>query len=452
MLAGLGLLLLGALFPVHIGHHQGFAGLRWCGLTMFAWYSMRRQSLTVWIMFAILIGAELGVDDPTFAVGLRVVSDIFLRLIKTIIAPLILGTLITGIAGHGTLRVVGRLALKSLLYFEVVSTLALFIGLLAINITQAGARFAMPLNIASDATAMPGVVRWSDFLLNVFPENLAKSVAEGQVLQVVIFAVVFGLAVAQVRAETRTRILRAAESLSEAMFKFTNLVMYFAPFGVGAAMAYTVGGAGLGAVLSLLKLLGTFYAAMLAFGVLVLLPVALLAGVPVRRFLSAVAEPAAIAFGSSSSEAALPSAMEAMQDLGVPQHITAFVVPAGYSFNLDGSALYLALASVFVSQAAGIHMPWRQQLMMMLALMLASKGIAGVPRATLVVLLAMAPAFHLPLEPIFVLLGIDVLMDMLRTTINVVGNCLAAVVVARWEGEFADNLSQPGPSSAAPSH
>jgi proton glutamate symport protein len=434
MLAGLGLLLLGALFPVHIGHHQGFAGLRWCGLTMFAWYSMRRQSLTVWIMFAILIGAELGVDDPTFAVGLRVVSDIFLRLIKTIIAPLILGTLITGIAGHGTLRVVGRLALKSLLYFEVVSTLALFIGLLAINITQAGARFAMPLNIASDATAMPGVVRWSDFLLNVFPENLAKSVAEGQVLQVVIFAVVFGLAVAQVRAETRTRILRAAESLSEAMFKFTNLVMYFAPFGVGAAMAYTVGGAGLGAVLSLLKLLGTFYAAMLAFGVLVLLPVALLAG------------------GSSSSEAALPSAMEAMQDLGVPQHITAFVVPAGYSFNLDGSALYLALASVFVSQAAGIHMPWRQQLMMMLALMLASKGIAGVPRATLVVLLAMAPAFHLPLEPIFVLLGIDVLMDMLRTTINVVGNCLAAVVVARWEGEFADNLSQPGPSSAAPSH
>ena len=191
---------------------------------------------------------------------------------------------------------------------------------------------------------------------------------------------------------------------------------------------------------------------MLAFGVLVLLPVALLAGVPVRRFLSAVAEPAAIAFGSSSSEAALPSAMEAMQDLGVPQHITAFVVPAGYSFNLDGSALYLALASVFVSQAAGIHMPWRQQLMMMLALMLASKGIAGVPRATLVVLLAMAPAFHLPLEPIFVLLGIDVLMDMLRTTINVVGNCLAAVVVARWEGEFADNLSQPGPSSAAPSH
>jgi proton glutamate symport protein len=419
---------------------------------MFAWYSMRRQSLTVWIMFAILIGAELGVDDPTFAVGLRVVSDIFLRLIKTIIAPLILGTLITGIAGHGTLRVVGRLALKSLLYFEVVSTLALFIGLLAINITQAGARFAMPLNIASDATAMPGVVRWSDFLLNVFPENLAKSVAEGQVLQVVIFAVVFGLAVAQVRAETRTRILRAAESLSEAMFKFTNLVMYFAPFGVGAAMAYTVGGAGLGAVLSLLKLLGTFYAAMLAFGVLVLLPVALLAGVPVRRFLSAVAEPAAIAFGSSSSEAALPSAMEAMQDLGVPQHITAFVVPAGYSFNLDGSALYLALASVFVSQAAGIHMPWRQQLMMMLALMLASKGIAGVPRATLVVLLAMAPAFHLPLEPIFVLLGIDVLMDMLRTTINVVGNCLAAVVVARWEGEFADNLSQPGPSSAAPSH
>jgi proton glutamate symport protein len=392
---------------------------------------------------ACLIGAEIGFDDPAIGVQMHVISDIFIRLIKTIIAPLILSTLVTGLAAHGTLRDVGRMALKSLFYFEAVSTLALFIGLLAINITHAGAGLSVPPTIVSTAP-VSAAFRWSDFLLNVVPENLAKSISEGHVLQVVIFAILFGLALAQVREEKRIPLLLVAESLSEVMFKFTDLVMYLAPFGVGAAMAYTVGHAGLGIVVNLLKLLATFYAALLAFGVLVLFPVALVTGIPVRRFVSAVAKPAAVAFGTSSSEAALPYAMESMKQLGVPQEIFAFVIPAGYSLNLDGSTLYLALASVFVAQAGGIRMSWKEQITMMGALMLASKGIAGVPRGTLVVLLAMAPMFHLPLEPIFALLGIDVLMDMLRTMINVVGNCLAATVIARWEGEFpmGDSLTE----------
>lgn len=278
--------------------------------------------------------------------------------------------------------------------------------------------------------------RWDEVLLHVFPENLAKSIAEGQVLQVVVFAVLFGIALATVSEAKRAPVLRLCESLSEVMFRFTNVVMYFAPVAVGAAMAYTVGNMGLGVLVNLTKLLATLYGALVAFGLCVLLPVALLFRVPVGRFLRAVAEPATIAFATSTSEAALPSAMEQMEALGVPRRIVAFVIPAGYSFNLDGSTLYLAVASIFVAQAAGMHLTLGQQLVMMLTLMLTSKGVAGVPRAMLVVLLATASSFHLPMEPIFVILGIDALMDMARTTVNVVGNCLASVVIAKWEGEF----------------
>jgi proton glutamate symport protein len=284
--------------------------------------------------------------------------------------------------------------------------------------------------------ATPAALRWDDFLLHIFPENIAKSIAEGQILQVAVFAVFFGIALATLPDSKRGPVLRLTESLSEVMFRFTNVVMYFAPIGVGAAMAFTVGHMGLGVMVNLGKLLLTFYAALVAFALLVLLPAALIFKVPLRRFLSAVAEPATIAFATSTSEAALPRAMECMEALGVPRRIVSFVIPAGYSFNLDGSTLYLAVASIFVAQAAGIHMPISTQLVMMATLVLTSKGVAGVPRATLVVLLATAATFGLPTEPIFVILGIDALMDMARTALNVTGNCLASAIIARWENAF----------------
>jgi proton glutamate symport protein len=424
--------------------HGTGIGLRLAAILLLAVFALRRRSLTPWIFVAMVAGAELGFDAPAFAVSLRVFSDIFLRLIKTIVAPLILATLVTGIAGHGDLKSVGRMGIKSLVYFEVVTTLALVIGLAAINLSKAGAGLTLPPAAGtSEVLATPPPTHWQDFLLHVFPENIAKSVAEGQILQVAVFAVFFGIALASLGEEKRTPVLRLFESLSEVMFKFTNVVMYFAPIGVGAAMAFTVGQMGLGVLVNLGKLLLTLYGALLGFGLLVLLPVALLFRVPVRRFLAAVAEPATIAFATSTSEAALPRAMENMEALGVPRRIVAFVIPAGYSFNLDGSTLYLAVASIFVAQAAGVHLSLGQQLLMMVTLMLTSKGVAGVPRATLVVLLATAASFRLPTEPIFVILGIDALADMARTTVNVVGNCLASVVVAKWEGEFETETISP---------
>ena len=414
--------------------HAVAMSVRWVGVLLMMVFAWRRKSLTPWIFVAMVAGAELGFDAPHVAVQLRVLSDIFLRLIRTIVAPLIVATLIVGIAGHGDLKSVGRMGLKALVYFEVVTTLARAVGLGASNVTKAGV--GLTVSGAAPIVSAPVATRWDEVLLHVFPENLAKSIAEGQVLQVVVFAVLFGIALATVSEAKRAPVLRLCESLSEVMFRFTNVVMYFAPVAVGAAMAYTVGNMGLGVLVNLTKLLATLYGALVVFGVCVLLPVALLFRVPVLRFLRAVAEPATIAFATSTSEAALPSAMEQMEALGVPRRIVAFVIPAGYSFNLDGSTLYLAVASIFVAQAAGMHLSLGQQVVMMLTLMLTSKGVAGVPRAMLVVLLATASQFHLPMEPIFVILGIDALMDMARTTVNVVGNCLASVVIAKWEGEF----------------
>jgi len=432
---------LGTLHQVFPPSHAAFVTaivLRWIGVTCFAVFAFRRKSLTQWIFVAMVAGAELGFDAPAFAVSLRVFSDIFLRLIKTIVAPLILATLVVGIAGHGDLKSVGRMGVKAIVYFEVVTTLALGVGLLAINVTKAGVGLLIPAaaNAAAVGVAAPPPTHWDDFLLHIFPENIAKSIAEGQILQVAVFALIFGIALCMLSEAKRAPVLRLCESLSEVMFRFTNVVMYLAPLGVGAAMAFTVGHMGLGVLVNLGKLLLTLYGALAAFAVCVLLPVCLLFKVPIVRFLSAVAEPATIAFATATSEAALPTAMERMEALGVPRRIVAFVIPAGYSFNLDGSTLYMAVASIFVAQAAGIHMPWQEQLLMMGTLMLTSKGVAGVPRATLVVLLATAATFHLPTEPIFVILGIDALMDMARTMVNVVGNCLASVVVAQWEGEF----------------
>ncbi|MDX5348902.1 MAG: cation:dicarboxylase symporter family transporter, partial [Hymenobacteraceae bacterium] len=342
-----------------------------------------------------------------FAQNLNVLSKVFLKLIKTIIAPLIFATLVVGIAGHSNLKQVCKMGFKSLVYFEIVTTLALVIGLIAINISKAGEGIVLKGAEDHGEIAAPAKQTATDIILHVFPENIAKSVAEGQVLQIVIFAVLFGIGLAMVDEKKRKPMLDFCESLSETMFKFTNIIMYFAPVGVGAAIAYTVGHMGFGILINLFQLLATLYVALIAFVLLVLLPVALIARVPIKQFLRAISEPVSIAFATTSSEAALPRAMEAMEKLGVPQKIVAFVMPTGYSFNLDGTTLYLSLASVFVAQAAGIDMSWEQQLLMVLTLMLTSKGVAGVPRASLVILLGTAASFGLPVEPIFIILGID---------------------------------------------
>jgi len=439
LLALLGLILfaVGAILPLVLGPHSSFSLVRWLGIAVIAAGGLRKLSLTYWIFFAMLAGGEIGFDWPHVAEHLRVLSDIFLRLITVIVAPLILGTLITGIAGHGDSKGVGRIGLKSLIYFEIVTTIAIVIGLAAINFSQAGVGVAAPAAASSLAVPTAPPLRWDDFLLHVFPENLAKSIAENQILQVAVFAILFGLALGRLSEAKRAPLMRFFESLTETMFAFTNIVMYFAPIGVGAAAAYAIGHLGVAVLLPLGKLLLTGYVALIAFLLFVLLPIAKFARLPLKRLLRAVAEPALIAFATSASSAALPRAMEEMEAFGVPRRIVAFVIPAGYSFNLDGSSLYLAIASVFVAQVAGIHMGWAQQLFMVFTLMLTSKGVAGVPRAVLVVLLATAGTFHLPTEPILLILGIDALMDMGRTAVNVIGNCLACAVIARWEGELA---------------
>jgi proton glutamate symport protein len=409
---------------------------RWLFIAGAVAYAVRRRSLTTWILVSMIVGAEIGHDWPEVGASLRVLSLIFLRMIKTIIGPLIFGTLVVGIAGHANLKQVGRMGVKALVYFEAVTTIALFIGLAAINLTRAGVGVQPPA-VMPHADAQGQKQTAADVILHVFPENIAKAVAEGQVLQIVVFSVLFAIALALLSEEKRRPMLEFASSLSETMFKFTNIVMYFAPIGVGAAIAYTVGHMGLGILYNLFKLLATLYVALIAFLLLVLLPIALAARVPLRRFVSAVAEPVSIAFATTSSEAALPLAMEKMEELGVPRQIVAFVMPTGYSFNLDGSTLYLSLASIFVAQAAGIHLSFGQQLVLVFTLMLTSKGVAGVPRATLVILLGTAASFGLPEWPILAILGIDELMDMARTSVNVIGNCLATVVIARWEGEMA---------------
>ncbi|HZI57690.1 MAG TPA: dicarboxylate/amino acid:cation symporter [Verrucomicrobiae bacterium] len=422
------------------------AGSRWIALIAFCAYAWARRSLTTWIMVGILIGAEFGHDFPAQARQLQVLSGIFLRLIRTIIAPLIFSTLVVGIAGHSNLKQVGRMGIKALLYFELVTTIALFIGLGAINFSQAGVGVKAPSNAPAAAAVQKQTT--ADLILHVFPENIAKSVADNQVLQVVVFSIIFGIALAQLDEKRRRPVLEFSESFSETMFKFTNIVMLFAPIGVAGAIAYTVSTMGFDVMWNLVKLVLTLYAALVIFICCVFVPVALIARIDLRRFFKTVAEPASIAFATASSEAALPRAMEAMEAFGVPRQVVAFVIPTGYSFNLDGSTLYLSLASIFVAQAAGIHLSFSQQLVMVFTLMLTSKGVAGVPRATLVILLATADSFQLPTWPIFAILGVDQLMDMARTMVNVIGNCLASAVIARWEGELGTEAPSPAVADA----
>jgi Na+/H+-dicarboxylate symporter len=410
--------------------------LRWLAIAALAIWAARRKSLTVWILVAMVVGAEVGHDFPDAAVSLRVFSQIFLRLIRTIVAPLIFATLVVGIAGHSNLKQVGRMGVKALIYFEVVTTLALVIGWAAITISRAGVGVSLTSTADPSLVPPPSTRTWQDLVLEIFPDNFAKAVVDAQMLQVVVFSVIFGIALALIPDDKRKPMLAFADSLAETMFRFTRVVMLFAPFGVGAAIAYTVGRLGIGVLANLFQLVVTFYVAVFAFVLLVLLPVALIAKVPIRRFAAAVAEPVSIAFATTSSEAALPRAMQAMERIGVPRQIVAFVMPTGYSFNLDGSTLYLSLASIFVAQAAGIEMTTGQQLVMLVTLMLSSKGVAGVPRSALVILLGTVSQFNLPVEPVLVILGIDAVLDMLRTSLNVLGNCLATVVIARWEGEY----------------
>lgn len=411
--------------------------LRWIFIGSLILFALYKRTLTAWILVSMVIGVEIGLDFPEFAKDLKVLSQIFLRLVKTIIAPILFSTLVVGIAGHSDLKQVGRMGWKSIVYFEVVTTLALIIGLIAINISQAGVGIHIPPGFHEELPAtMPQT--WQDVLLHIFPENIIKSMYNGDVLPIVVFSVIFGIGLAMVKEDKRQPLLRFSESLAEAMFKFTNIIMHFAPFGVGAAIAVTVGHLGLDILFSLVKLLLTLYASLIVFLGIVLFSIAYFLKIPIRQFIKAVSEPVAIAFATTSSESALPIAMENMERFGVPRKIVSFVLPTGYTFNLDGTTLYLSLASVFVAQAAGIHMPLSTQFIMGLTLMLTSKGVAGVPRASLVILLGTVSSFGLPLWPVLAILGIDELMDMARTSVNVIGNTLASCVVARWEGEFDD--------------
>src|SRR5215467_10280446 len=408
---------------------------------------LRRISLSQWIIVSMVVGILVGWLFPDSArdahhgwaaSDLNVLSSIFLRMIKSLIVPLLFATLVVGIAGHGDdMKRVGRLAFRSIIYFEIITTLALAVGLIAVNVIKPGrgvdlgaASAKEGAEFAATHTTLTGVIE------HTVPQSFFEAAARNEVLQIVFFAIIFAVALSKVQGSGKTFMLSACESLSEVMFKFVNIVMAYAPIGIGAAIAVTVSKSGLGVLRNLGILVGTLYGSLIVFVLLVLFPVALLFRVPVRRFARAIREPWLIAFTTASSEAAFPLAMERMEQLGVPRRIVSFVLPTGYSFNLDGSTLYLALASVFAAQAAHMNMPLSMQLAMMLTLMLTSKGVAAVPRASLVILSGALAQFGLPLQAVAVILGVDALMDMARTSLNVVGNCLATVVMARWEGEF----------------
>jgi len=393
------------------------------------------QQIFIGLAVGIAVGAFVDYYNPAAAIYFRPFSQIFLRLIKMVIAPLLFATLVAGIAGAGHFKVVGRMGLRALIYFEVVTTIALAIGLIAVNITKPGVGVNLPMGQASEITAKAQT--WDQILLHTVPESVFDAMARGDVLQIVVFSIFFGIALGMVGEKGRP-VITWCEGVAETMFKFTNIVMHYAPIGVGAAIAYTVGHGGLGVLYNLAWLVGTLYLALIFFILAVLLPIALIFKVPIRKFVKAVKEPAIIAFSTTSSEAALPRAMEVLERLGVPRRIVSFVLPLGYSFNLDGTTLYLSLAAVFVAQAAGVQLTIGHQITMLLTLMLTSKGVAGVPRASLVILAATLASYGLPLEGVTLILGVDELMDMARTMTNVIGNCLATVVIAKWEGEFVE--------------
>lgn len=429
---------------------------RWVMAVVFIAFALNKKNLTTWILVSMMLGVFVGVDFPNVAAALHPLSKGFIKLVKTIVGPILFGTLVYGIAGHSDLKQVGRMAWKSMLYFFCATSCAIFIGLAVINVTRAGVGVDfsnMPQSqlpsakvVDAELESLPdhvkGVYKAAHFVYDLFPENVVKSMYENKVLQIVVFSVLFGIGLAMVEEKKRKPMLDFVESLSEVMFKFTNVIMYFAPIGVGAAMAYTVGHLGVDILKNLFMLLGSLYIALIAFVLIVFVPIMLFLKIPIKKFIQAVKEPVSIAFATTSSDAALPKAMSNMEKFGVPRKIVSFVIPTGYSFNLDGTSLYLSLASIFVAQAAGMDLSIGQQLAIAFTLMITSKGVAAVPRASLIVLIATAEQFGLPVFIIAAILGIDELMDMARTSVNVIGNCLATVVIAKWEGEFDEQASK----------
>ncbi len=417
-----------------------FESLRFILIILLFIISFVRKKMSLWIFSAMVLGIEVGMDFPSFALEMERLAKIFLRLIKTLVAPLIFATLVVGIAGHSNLKQVGRMGLKSIIYFEIVTTLALFIGLMAINITQAGKGVQVEVNEKVKEKSTELLAQRSehkDHIVEIFPENIAKSISENSVLQIVVFSVIFAIGLGMVKNEQhKLTMLRMNESLAEVMFKFTDIVMYLAPLAVFGALASTVAKSGVDVLMSLMKLVGTLYVSLVVFVLLVLLPIALLAKIPIRKFLNAVSEPVSLAFATASSEAALPKAMENLEQFGIPKHIVGFVIPTGYSFNLDGTTLYLSLASVFIAQMSGINLSIGEQISICLVLMLTSKGVAGVRGASFVILAGTVASMGLDPEKASVILGIDAVMDMARTSVNVLGNCLATAVIARSEGEL----------------
>jgi proton glutamate symport protein len=391
----------------------------------------KNPGMTVWIMIALAAGIAFGAAFPSAGKQLGLLGTVFLRLIKSIIAPLLFGTLVVGIAGTGSVKTMGRIGGKAILYFEIVTTVALFVGLGAVNLVRPGDGVQLQQGATADLAQTGASL--AQTVEHTFPTSIIDSMARGEVLQIVVFTFLFGTACAAI-GEKALPVVRFCEALAEIMFKYTGYVMLFAPLGVFGAMAATVGDKGLGVLVNLGKLVLTLYGALIFFVVVVLGIVTTIARIPLRRFIRYAREPFLIAFSTASSEAALPRALQNMERFGVPKHIVSFVLPTGYSFNLDGSTLYLSLAAMFVAQAAGVNMPFGTQLLMMLTLMLTSKGVAAVPRASLVILAGTLASFGLPLEGVAVILGVDTLMDMARTSVNLLGNCLATAVVARWEG------------------
>lgn len=412
---------------------------------------VKNLSLTAWIFIALIAGILLGVFAPDFAKHLTPVSNIFLRLIQSIVGPLLFGTLVYGIASSGELRIMGRVALKAMIYFEIATTLALAIGLVIVNVMRPGDGLILNSASAAGTVSLAKPPSIAEIFERAVPSNIFASLANNDVLQMVVFFFLFGAACSAIGSKAHP-VVSVAGAVAEVMFRYTKYVMYTAPFGVGAAIAVTIASKGIGVLFGLGKLVGALYIALALFTILVLVSSLLLFRIPLARFWVAIRQPFLIAFSTASSEAALPPALENMEIFGVQKHIVGFVLPTGYTFNLTGSALYLSVASIFIAQAANIHMPLRSQIMMLITLMLTSKGVAGVPRAALVILTATLSTFHLPPEGIALLLGVDALMDMGRTAINVAGNCVATAVVARWEGESfssigpAESISLAGPS------
>lgn len=429
-----------------VNHFDVSSAIRLIGILLLYYISFKRKKLSLWIFTSMLLGIEVGVTFPVFGLEMERLGTIFLRLVKSLVAPLILATLVVGIAGHSNIKQLGRIGLKSIIYFEVVTTFALVIGLFAINVSKAGEGVHVEVREADKAKSEMLLKQTEtgherDHIVEIFPENIAKAITNNEILQVVVFSVIFAIGLGMVeKEEPKKLMLGFFEGLSEIMFKFTDIIMYFAPIAVFGALAATIAKSGLDILVNLLQLVLTLYGALIAFVILVLIPIALASKIKLKDFWKAIQEPVSLAFATASSEAALPKAMENLEKFGVSKKVVGFVLPTGYSFNLDGTTLYLSLATVFIAQMCGVNMTIGEQIGVCLMLMLTSKGVAGVRGASFVILAGAAATIKgVTIDKVSIILAVDALMDMARTSINVIGNCLATVVIAKSENEFHPN-------------